>query len=265
MRMVLKMKKYIKGKILFICIFLLCIIIAWLWWYITQEKSYEYENKDFYKPDYSQVIKILPEEKITYERASSLDDHMENAAYRIIEDDDLVFFKDFYDWFTDLNEYYQYKQYAKKFPELLPVIYAVRLKQKDEYIKFYSFIYDKIEEEWIYMDDIIGLVGDVPEDEVKVKFLEILWSHYESIIGWGFMYSSDFWDGPIHIALSENTFDEVKQFCDTSFISGLNPDTKRECYDYARQYRAQNEWDCEAVESLYQKRVCKWFFKYISY
>jgi len=59
-----------------------------------------------------------------------------------------------YDGFRALKTYDDYKKYIEKFPELLPVIYAVKLQDKENYLKFYSFIFDKVYDDKIYISDI---------------------------------------------------------------------------------------------------------------
>lgn len=203
-------------------------------------------------------------ERYTYSESLEVDEHMENLVYRIDEKSDELFFHDFYNWFKALNDYDAYKQYSKKYPELLPVLYAVREKEKDLYIKFYDFTFDKIYEEGEYFGDIESLVWKVKNnEELKERFLEILAGHYDVIVAGKFEFNTDFWDGPLHIALSSNSIDEALEFCDSSGISGVNEDTKRECYDYVYQYRAtQKNALCDKVESTYQQRICKWFLQY---
>lgn len=203
-------------------------------------------------------------ERYTYSGSLEIEEHMENLVYRIDEESDEIFFKDFYNWFKALNDYDAYKKYSKKYPELLPVLYAVREKDKQLYIKFYDFTFDKIYEQGEYIGDIENLVGEVKnKQELKKKFLEILGQHYDTVISGKFEFSTDFWDGPLHIALSNNSIEEALVFCDNSGISGINDDTKKECYDYVYQYRATKENAlCEKLQSVYQKRVCKWFLQY---
>ncbi len=192
---------------------------------------------------------------------------IEELAFRVFNtEEDRVFFDDMYIKFKELQSYKDFKKYIQTFPELLPVIYAVKFGDKEEYLKFYGFIFDRVFEEGKYVDDIIAQVGEWTPEEMKSRFLDVLGDHYEKIVSWSFSFTKDFWDGPIHIALTNDSMDDVKKNCDESAISGENDSTKAECYDYAYQYRATEENKlCEKVQSFYQQRVCFGFLEHQNY
>lgn len=201
---------------------------------------------------------------LSYEDALKGDATMEAASHRIYrKTENKVFFTSMYDSFKDIKNYEGYKKYIQKFPELLPVIYAVRMNDKESYLKFYGFIFDKVFEEKTYISDIKKQFGEWPEDELKQKFLAALGDHYDTVVANKFAFDSSFWDGPIHIALTKDSIEQAKKNCDVSKISWENDSSKLECYDYAYQYRATSKNNyCEEVDSVFQKRVCLWFLEY---
>jgi len=108
--------------------------------------------------DFSSYIEESLEKTISYEEALTIPDNLEGIVHRIEPKEEKSFFLDMYESFKKLETFQEYKTYTQKYSELLPVIYAVRLQDKEMYIKFYGFLFDKVESEGTYLDDVKELV-----------------------------------------------------------------------------------------------------------
>lgn len=178
---------------------------------------------------------------------------------------DVDFFIRMYNDFKNLESYWEYKEYIEKYPELLPVIYAVRLEEKDVYLKFYSFLFDKILDEGADMQDMQDMTWGLQWEELRQSLLKIFEVHYNTLIEGNLEYTGQFWDDPLNIALSYGEIEETKWFCDSSSISWVDESTREECYGYIYQFHATHENRlCEQVESWYQAKLCRGFIDYIS-
>lgn len=261
-------------KKIIITIVTIALIVFFAFYYLSvkniEQKEVEVTHFSSKEENFTGIIRALgssvKDTDISYEKAIEIDGKMEDLVSHIVDTSDVDFFKEMYNWFKSLQTYEDYKKYTEKYPELLPVIYAVRLKDKEMYLKFYAYLFDKIQEEWLHMQDIKNLVWNVEWEELKKWFLKILEDHYNDIIKGDFKFNNKFWDGPLHIALTYNPLEETKWYCDTSWVSWRNELTKKECYGYIYQFRAtqQNNF-CKEIDSNYQERVCEWFLQYTSY
>lgn len=256
------MKQYI--------IFTLFLVL--LWWNIfafTKYMSQSTQEEVRISSDgqnFSSYITSSLEKEMSYEEALATPDNLEDIIHRIEPKEKKKLFIDMYESFKKLETIQEYEAYVQKYPELLPVIYAVRLQDKEMYIKFYGFLFDKVEREGIYLDDVKKLVWNNLEwAELKKWFLDQMREHYEDIISGNFTFNTKMGDDPLLIALTSDSVETALQNCDSSEISSVDISTQAECYGYVYQYRAtpENTW-CDMVESEYQSLICTWFLQYIS-
>lgn len=209
-------------------------------------------------------VALNPTEKNTNEIIESQEapDTIEDTIHAMSEDAIVQeeLYQNMYNDFKQIKDYQWYAEYIETYPQLLVLVYAVRREDKKTYIKFYDFIYEKTKKEEKYFSDIEMLVGQkYPDMDTKEGFLKIMWEHYDTVVDDEFSFKPIFGDGPLHIALSNDDIETAKKHCDASQISGVNDETKEECYNYIYAYRATIENNlCDQIVGKYQKNVCVW-------
>lgn len=175
-------------------------------------------------------------------------------------DNEINLFDDFYTAFDNLKTFEDYKEFSKKYPSLLPVIYAAKLEDRENYTKFYDFIFDKLLEDNIpeYIDDLREINGGQWEwEDLRKPFVDFMNEQFSVIVQWKTKFNFELWDGPIHIALSADDGDTAQKNCDNSKISWVDKSTRRECYSYVIHYRA-TDWGelCELLPNRYDMWIC---------
>jgi len=208
---------------------------------------------------------IVNEEKISLDEAISSDFHLYEVFHKIDTSTEENIFDDFYDAFLDLNSYEEYKTYEEKYPSLLPVIYAAKMRDKETYLKFYNFIFDRVMEEQIpqYIADLeaIEWAEGLSGEGLRDPFIAHIDKHYEIIATWTNTFNFWLWAWPIHIALTGEDLKTAMSNCDNWGISGIDDLSKQECYNYSLHYRATAENNyCDEFIAEYDTAICTSFF-----
>jgi len=210
----------------------------------------------------------VQENSLSLEDALEMDMHIYNSYHFVDNTEDMKAYDDFYSKFIALQSYEDYKAFSEKYPELLFVIYAAKNRDKENYLKFYNFIFSKVLEENIpqYISDLKEIWGSELEwEELRQPFMDTIESQYDIISTWTNPFSLNLWHGPIHIALTADSLEEAKQHCDEWDISWVDELSRQECYNYVLHYRATDENNyCDQLFGEYDIAICKSYLQSIA-
>jgi len=211
------------------------------------------------------LVTSIDTDEISFEDALRSDGHFYDIFHRIQSQDDINFFDDFYTAFQKLSSYEEYKEFTNKYPSLLPVIYAAKLRDRENYLKFYDFIFDRVLEENIprYIQDLKEMPWAewLEWEALRWPFMSEIARQYEIIATWVNPFSLNLWHGPIHIALTWDSIEVAYNNCDISEVSWVDQLSRQECYDYVLHYRATEEnWLCDQLFWEYDRAICRWSF-----
>ncbi len=205
-------------------------------------------------------VTFIEEKNLTLEDALELDAHIYDSYHLVDKNQNEKVYENFYNEFDALESYEDYKKFTQKYPALLFVIYAAKNKDRENYLKFYNFIFNKVLEENNpkYIQDLKDIWGDNLEwEELREPFMETIASQYEIISSWTNPFSLNLGHGPIHIALTADSLEEAKKHCDEGEISWVDELTRQECYNYVIHYRAtKNNNYCSELFWEYDRAMC---------
>lgn len=201
----------------------------------------------------------LEVQKITLAEAVKSGEHLYDIFHAVeLTAEDNVF-DNFYSTFSSLDAYEDFKEYTETYPSTLPIIYALKLKDKESYIKYVSFLYDL----WFndrqdrFQDDIADIVNSQSELSPKDAFIAYFEDHYNAVVSNSYSYDGGIDDAPWLVAASADDIDMVKSKCNSWKVTGDSSGSKDECYAYALHYRAtQENGYCDELTGNYDKAIC---------
>lgn len=203
---------------------------------------------------------------LTWTGSPSLKVSKENIwSSALLEDVDV--FKAQYEWFKKISTYEDFKNYKQKILNYDLVVFALRLNDKDSYLKFYMFRLEEMLASWDaqVLQRLKSALwgGELSPDEMKSKLSDMMSKAFDKLVVWlslqqkkdQNMYTGD----PLEAALTTDSISSIEQFCKLGSPAGWVVD----CLNYSYIFRATKDNKlCDKIKWADEKRSCLWFLDY---